>query len=170
LLCVSGNLDLTEGGAHPFPAVHTWGFTQHNQFFAVYDNHQRSVYQMQQRLRKHPFLALFDGADTNASTGVRDPSITPLQALFIMNDKFLHEQASLCAARLTLEEKEDAPRLDRAFRLLYSRPPQPDEAQMSLDYLTQLRAQLAARKLSPDQAWPSLVRALLGANEFVYLD
>ena len=31
LLYVSGDLDETIGGAHPFPPVHTWGFTQHNQ-------------------------------------------------------------------------------------------------------------------------------------------
>ncbi|NDA66068.1 MAG: DUF1553 domain-containing protein, partial [Verrucomicrobia bacterium] len=30
LLFVSGDLDETVGGAHPFPPVHTWGFTQHN--------------------------------------------------------------------------------------------------------------------------------------------
>ena len=52
MLFVSGDLDPTPGSAHPFPPVHTWSYTQHNQFFALYDNHQRSVYQMQQRLRK----------------------------------------------------------------------------------------------------------------------
>ena len=69
-----GGLRAKPGGEHPFPAVQTWGFTQHNQFFALYDTPQRSVYQMQQRLRKHPFFALFDGADTNSSTAVRPSS------------------------------------------------------------------------------------------------
>jgi hypothetical protein len=170
LLSISGDLDLTPGGVHPFPPVYTWGFTQHNQFFAVYENHQRSVYQMQQRLRKHPFFALFDGADTNSSTGVRDPSTTPLQSLFVMNDKFVHGQAARFAARLSAMESEDAPRVDRAFRILYARPPQPEELEMATDYLSRIRAQLAAKQLSPDEAWPSLIRALLGANEFFYLD
>ena len=170
MLFVSGDLDPTPGSAHPFPPVHTWSYTQHNQFFALYDNHQRSVYQMQQRLRKHPFLALFDGADTNSSTAMREPSTTPLQSLFMMNDKFAHEQAALFTARLMTAEHDDAARVDRAFRMLYARPPEPDEVRMATGYLNQIRSQLAAKKLPGDQAWPSLVRALLGANEFLYLD
>lgn len=170
MLFVSGDLDFTPGGAHPFPPVYTWKYTQHNQFFALYDNSRRSVYQMQQRLRKHPFFALFDGADTNSSTALREPSTTPLQSLFIMNDKFAHEQAAHLATRLSLLEKTDTARVDRAFRILYARPPEPAELSMATDYLSRIRAQLAAKKQSSDEAWPSLVRALLGANEFLYLD
>ncbi len=170
LLFVSGDLDESVGGAHPFPPVHTWGFTQHNQFFANYDNRQRTVYQMQQRLRKHPFLALFDGADPNSSTAVREPSTTPLQALFMMNDKFAHEQAAKFAARVQQGEPDEARQIERAFLALYARPPQPDELALAADYLTNLRTKLAAKKLPTDQTWPSLARALLGANEFLYLD
>ena len=170
LLYVSGDLDETVGGAHPFPPVHTWGFTQHNQFFANYDNRQRTVYQMQQRLRKHPFLALFDGADPNSSTAVREPSTTPLQSLFMMNDKFAHEQAAKFAARMTQGEADETRQITRAFLTLYARPPQPDELKLATDYLVNFREKLAAKKLPTDQAWPSLARALLGANEFLYLD
>jgi hypothetical protein len=170
LLFISGDLDPSPGGAHPFPPVYTWAFTQHHQFFAVYDNHKRSVYQMQQRLRKHPFLALFDGADTNSSTATREPSTTPLQSLFMMNDKFAHEQAAHFASRLTMIETDEARRVDRAFRMLYARPPEPEEIRMATDYLSQMRSQLAAKELSTDQAWPSLIRALVGANEFFYID
>jgi len=170
LLHVSGDLDATVGGAHPFPPVHTWGFTQHNQFFANYDNRQRTVYQMQQRLRKHPFLALFDGADPNSSTATREPSTTPLQSLFMMNDKFAHEQAAKFAARVQQGEPDEARQVERAFLALYARPPQPDELKMATDYLAQFREKLAAKKLPADQAWFSLSRALLGANEFLYVD
>ena len=170
LLYVSGDLDATVGGAHPFPPVNTWGFTQHNQFFANYDNRQRTVYQMQQRLRKHAFLALFDGADPNSSTATREPSTTPLQSLFMMNDKFAHEQATKFAARVQQGEADEARQIERAFLALYARPPQPDELALATDYLANFRAKLAAKKLPADQAWPSLSRALLGANEFLYLD
>ncbi len=170
LLYVSGDLDESVGGAHPFPPVHTWGFTQHNQFFANYDNRQRTVYQMQQRLRKHPFLALFDGADPNSSTAVREPSTTPLQSLFMMNDKFAHEEAAKFATRMTQGEPDEARQITLAFLTLYARPPQTDELAMATDYLANFRAKLAAKKLPADQAWPSLARALLGANEFLYLD
>jgi len=166
LLFVSGSLDLSPGGAYPFPPVHTWGFTQHKQFFASYDTPKRTVYQMQQRLRRHPFLALFDGPDPNGSTAVRQVSTTPLQSLFVMNDPFVHDCAAKFAARLMREGSNDSTRLERAFAILYARLPEPDEAQMATAYL----AQLSSRQLPPEQAWQSLSRALLAANEFLYLD
>ena len=61
LLAVSGRLDEHPGGPHPFPPQNKWGYTQHTPFQAVYDTNKRSVYLMTQRIRKHPFLALFDG-------------------------------------------------------------------------------------------------------------
>jgi hypothetical protein len=51
ILAVSGMLDHSDGGEHPFPAETTWRFTQHEQFFATYDTNRRSVYVMQQRLK-----------------------------------------------------------------------------------------------------------------------
>ncbi len=174
LLFVAGDLDASTGGAHPFPAVNTWSFTQHNQFFAVYDNKLRTVYQMQQRLRKHPFLALFDGADPNSSTAVREPSTTPLQSLFVMNDKFAHEQAALFSTRLVAAEPDETRRIERAFVTAYARPPLPEETQAAKDYLRQFSEKLTVRKTPaaqiPAAAWASLGRALLGANEFLYLD
>ena len=166
LLAVSGDLDPTPGGAHPFPAVHKWGFTQHNQFFASYDTPKRTVYQMQQRLRRHPFLALFDGADPNSSTAERQVSTTPLQSLFVMNDPFVHERAAKFAARVMREKSDDAARIERAFQILYARPPAPEETQMAAAHLTQL----AAKEFPAEKAWQSLSRALLAANEFLYLD
>jgi hypothetical protein len=162
LLFVSGGLDLTPGGAHPFPAVHTWGFTQHNQFFAVYDTKQRAVYQMQQRLRRHPFLGLFDGPDPNSSTATRQQSTTPLQSLFMMNDKFIHERAIDFSARITAVSNEDMRRMEVAFLTLFGRPPQPDELQLITAYL--------AKFPTSEKAWQSLSRALLASNEFIHLD
>src|SRR5262245_42979295 len=77
ILAVSGSLDRSMGGEHPFPPEPAWHFSQHNQFFAVYGANRRSVYLMQQRLKKHPFFEVFDGADTNATTDSRAQSVTP---------------------------------------------------------------------------------------------
>ena len=121
---------------------------------------------MQQRLKRHPFLALFDGADPNGSTATRQTTTTPLQSLFVMNDPFVHERAAKLGARLLRERPDDAARIERAFQILYARPPQPEETRMATDYL----AQCSAKSLPADQAWQSLTRALLAANEFLYLD
>ena len=71
MLAVAGNLDETRPGPHPFPPIETWHWTQHDAFKAVYPSNHRAVYLMTQRLVKHPYLAIFDGPDTNVSTEAR---------------------------------------------------------------------------------------------------
>jgi hypothetical protein len=100
ILAVAGDLDTKMGGPHPFPLETNFKYTQHQQFFAVYDNHQRSVYLMQQRQRKQPWLDTFDGADPNAGTAKRLPGETSLQALAMLNSAFLDEQAGALGARV----------------------------------------------------------------------
>ncbi|VTR93787.1 secreted protein containing duf1549 : Uncharacterized protein OS=Pedosphaera parvula (strain Ellin514) GN=Cflav_PD5224 PE=4 SV=1: PSCyt1: PSCyt2: PSD1 [Gemmata massiliana] len=174
LLAAAGNLDRSPGGAHPFPAMSTWNFTQHHPFKAVYETNKRSVYVMAQRFQRHPFFALFDGADTNASTDRRLTSTTPLQALYLMNDPFVHAQAKKFAERVCDESRNDTARIERAYTLLFGRAPTADEITAATDYLTKVRDKLKASgtpagKL-PAKAWESLARALFLSNEFVYLD
>jgi hypothetical protein len=173
ILAVSGNLDRTAGGPHPFPEQKTWDFTQHKPFKAVYESKRRSVYLMTQRFQRHPYLALFDGADTNASTARRITSTTPLQALYLMNDPFMHEQAKQFAGRLMRERSDDAGRVELAYLLLYGRRPEAQEHARALDYLQEVgeRTSAEVRKTSgPSAAWESLVRALWMSNEFVYVN
>src|SRR5687768_5426012 len=174
LLAVGGNIDLTCGTAHPFPPAHEWKYTQHNPFKAVYESNRRSVYLMTQRIQRHPFLALFDGADPSASTPARPTSTTPVQALYLLNDPFVHEQAKQIAARLLKEASDDEARLQRASQLLFARSFSKDEIASGLQYLAAIRPKLAELPTPPDQveqtAWSSYLRALVRLNEFVYLD
>jgi mono/diheme cytochrome c family protein len=174
LLAVSGTLDTSTGGEHPFPEPKKWDFTQHKPFKAVYDSNLRSVYLMTQRIQRHPFLALFDGADTNASTARRVTSTTPLQALYLMNDPFVHEQSAAFARRLLAERSDDEERVKLAWLLLFSRQPDANEREMATTYLAQVKKKLGAEKPSDEeritQAWQSLVRSLWMSNEFVYIN
>ena len=86
-------------------------------------HHQAQRLLMQQRIRRQPFLDLFDGADPNAVTGVRPFTTTALQALYTMNDPFFHEQADGLAVRVGMAYGTDAARLNYAFSLLYGRAP-----------------------------------------------
>jgi hypothetical protein len=160
LLVLGGNLDETMGGEHPFPPQTKWDFTQHKPFKAVYDTNRRSVYLMTQRIQRHPLMAIFDGPDTSASTGSRITSTTTLQALFFLNDPFVHDQAAGLAARLLKERSTDEDRIDLAYQLLFSRSPTTEEQQLGREYLAQ----------QIDKPWESYVRILLRTNEFVYLE
>src|SRR6185436_3191297 len=106
LLALSGELDREPGEGHPFPAENT-SFTQHTPFKAVYDSKKRSVYLMTQRIQRHPFLALFDGPDANASTPERANSTIPTQSLYFLNDPFFHARAESFARRLLAEPESE---------------------------------------------------------------
>jgi len=174
LLFVGGSLDESAAPEHPFPAQSTWNWTQHNPFVAVYETRRRSVYLMQQRIRKNVYLALFDGADPSSSTGVRLPSTTPLQALFLMNDPLAHREADAFAARLIAAAGDETARLTLAYAIAFNRAPDSDERVECAGFLSQYRAKLFDLKTPPAQlegkTWSALARALLGSNEFVYVD
>ena len=174
MLTVSGMLDRSPPKDHPFPDESDWRYTQHRPFVAVYETNGRSLYLMQQRIRKHPFLSIFDGADTNATTATRSPSTTPVQALFLMNDKLAHEAADKLAVRVAMAFNEDAKRIDYACRLCFGRPASEDEVAMGTQYLQSCRERLNSASIPWDQqgraALASYMRVLMSSNEFLYVD
>src|SRR5262249_12040821 len=169
-----GRLERTPGGPHPFPSIQSWGFTQHAPFLAVYDTNRRSVYLMTQRLKRHPFLALFDGPDPNATTPKRTDTTVPTQALFLMNDPFVHEQSAGFPQRLLAAEADDNARLRLALRLALGREPKEDEAQQALLFLESYRKQLNAAGVPAERqsarTWATYCRTLLTRNEFLFID
>jgi hypothetical protein len=110
---------------------------------------------------------LFDGADPNASTAIRSLSTTPLQSLFAMNDPFVHERAARLAAHLASVASEESKRLDLAFLTVYGRYRRGGRTCDIRRLLTRITEK---KKLPRDQAWNSLCRVLLTANEFLYVD
>jgi hypothetical protein len=174
LLAVGGNLERGIAGPHPFPPENTWGFTQHNPFQAVYPTNRRSVYLMTQRTRRHPFLALFDGADPNLSVGRRSSTTVPTQALFFLNNPFVHEQAVGLANRLLRHSGDDRARIAEAHRLAFGRPATTAEVAAGEDYLRRYVRELEAGGIPAEsrlpQAWASYAGVLLAGNEFLYVD
>ena len=174
LLVLSGQLETGPGGPHPFPAQKDWDFTQHKPFKAVYDSSRRSVYLMTQRIQRHPYLAIFDGADTSASTSSRGNSTTTLQALYLLNDTFVHDQAKNFTVRLEQAAPMTSARLDLAHQQSLGRPITSAERAAAENYLIQAKERLAAANIPTDQhdplAWQSYVRAIFRLNEFVYVE
>jgi mono/diheme cytochrome c family protein len=174
LLVLGGQLDRTPGGPHPFPEQTAWDFTQHKPFRAVYDTNRRSVYLMTQRIQRHPYLAIFDGPDTGASTAARTTSTTTLQSLYLLNDPFVHEQAKHFAARLLAARDDDRGRIELAYQLAFSRPPTAAEIDSGVAFLKQatelLQAGAIAASEQNSQAWQSFARSLFRLNEFVYVN
>ena len=173
LLVVSGRLDSSPGEGHPFPAVNTWGYSQHHPFTAIYESTKRSVYLMTPRLGRHPFLALFDGADANASTPDRAVTTVPTQALFWMNAPLLHEESQAFARRL-LDESDAKARIELAYRTALARRPDDAELVAGRGFVDRYLAGLEATDAPADQremlAWAAFARTLFASNEFLYID
>ena len=172
ILFVSGELDAVRAESHPFPTPINWGYSQHGPFSAVYDHNKRSIYLMTQRLKRHPFLALFDGADPNASTAERLGTTVPTQALFFLNDPFLHTKSEKFAARLQALAATEAEQIELASQLTVGRTPTEAERAEAIQFLHAYRSELAnlGQDHPESKALSAYLRTLFGSNEFLHLD
>jgi hypothetical protein len=174
MLWAGGRLELDRPGEHSFPPVEKWTWTQHSPFKAAYASLHRSVYLMTQRFVRHPFLSLFDGPDTNTSTDVRSSSIVPSQALFLLNNPFVTEQAEALARRLSDASCIAQKRVELACMLCWSRRPTAAEIERALAFIDRAKQKLNAENLPTDRiesdAWSSYARILLASNEFIHVE
>ena len=149
MLAVAGTLASTPGG----PATHDVAVPR------------RSLYLQTARWDRSGFAALFDAANPDASVERRDESTVAPQALWMLNNPFVLGVAGELAARLARELPGDsreiaAARVERAWRLLYGRAPEPDET----------AAALALVEAGGAAGWQDLAHVLLCTTEFVHVD
>ena len=163
LLTLSGTLALAMPEGHPFPAKRN-GLSQHNPFRANYEHQHRSVYLMVQRIQRRPLMAIFDGADPNASTGQRRLSNVPTQALYFLNNEFLHTHAAGFAKQLAATQDAGV-RIHRAHTLTLGRPATPVELAEAREFITAYTAAADEPK-----AWAAWCRVLLSSNEFLFVE
>jgi hypothetical protein len=169
LLAVSGKLTVFEGGPPVWPELPPEILVANPAFLddnaertkGWYPSAQerqavRSVYLVQKRTVKIPFLETFDLPDNAASCPRRNESIVAPQALSLLNSPLSIDASRAFADRLAkldgVEEK-----VDHAFALAFQRNPAPDEL-------------AACIELAERRGFSELCRALLNANEFVYID
>ena len=172
ILAVSGELDTAPAKEHPFPSPVSWGFSQHAPFSAVYDHDKRSVYLMTQRLKRHPYLALFDGADPNATTADRLSTTVPTQALYFLNDPFVHAKSMKLARRLLTHAPDEKNRIELAWQQSMGRLPGNVELQEAKEFLAAYRVELKSNGLDDleTRALAAYLRSLFGSNEFLHVD
>ncbi|MBC20350.1 MAG: hypothetical protein CMJ74_08840 [Planctomycetaceae bacterium] len=180
VLVVSGQLDFEPGGPHPFPHKRTFHYRQHEPFQETYTTNKRSVYLLQSRLRKIPFIDLFDGPDGNLPFPERRATTTPLQSLYLMNAPFMHQQSQLVADRIMRETENAQAGIDWAYRMLFGRHAEEEEIQAGADFFQQAIESIATSRQSKDQsggdmeterdAWAACVRSMFASNSFLYID
>jgi hypothetical protein len=162
-LQVSGKLDLKMGGPsvkqfHMSPGIHVTP----NVDYANFDpdspaNFRRSVYRFLFRTLPDPFMEALDCPDGSQATPVRGASVTAVQALAMLNDKFLVRQSEHIAARLSGQEQTVAAQVKEAYRLILLREPTPKEAEL-------------VRRYAEKHGLANACRVLLNSNEFMFID
>ena len=165
ILMVAGLLDRSVGQAHPFPPESSWNFTQHGPFYGVYEHRRRTIYTMQQRLKRNPFLALFDGPDPNSTTPRRQVSAVPTQALFLMNSEDVHWAAESIQQALSEDAEAPGNTVRLGFRQVLARDPTTAEVKRARRFLVRYSAQAGSR-----EAHNAFLRTLLIRNEFLFVD
>ena len=163
MLYFSGELDLTRGIRHPFRHRRTYYYRQHEPFSEFFPTNKRSVYIMQPRIQKHPYLDLFDGPDGNIPVSERKSTTTTLQALYLMNSEFVHEQSQAMAERWSADTQGREEFLDRASLTVFGRPREPGEAAQAETYF-------ASAAGAEEQKRAGFLRAMLSSNAFLFVD
>jgi hypothetical protein len=162
VLAASERLDRTIGG--PSVPVRTVG-----DFFGgglqpdrgpIDGDGRRSIYIRVRRNFPEPFLTVFDKPAPFTSFGRRNVSNVPAQALTLMNDPFVVEQAAAWAKRIVATPGTRSERISRMHREAFARPA--------------TEAELAAAEafLNPAdnvESWAEYAHTFFNVKEFLYV-
>jgi len=159
MLAVSGQLNPEMGGRsfRPFTT------SEHGStFYQLEDRDQpefnrRTIYRINVNSGKDPLLDAFDCPDPAVKTPRRTLTVTPLQALSMMNNSFVQRQAKYLAERMVQETSGDTGKaIELMYRYAFGRTATSSEVEQA--------RQLAAEFGMKEVAW-----TVLNATEFLYV-
>lgn len=120
-------------------------------------SHRRSIYRFIVRSQQQPFLTTMDCADPSMQVPKRNQTITSLQALSLLNNRFIVAMSNSFADRLENDAANIPDRMRRAVGLAFGRSPSEQEIQI----LTEFAA---------EQGLQNACRLIFNLNEFVFVD
>jgi hypothetical protein len=158
MLLVAGRLDRTSGGPTIRPGLSA-------DFDYVDRGSRRSVYVPVLRNSLPALFEVFDFPDPSSVVGRRNRSTVAPQALYMMNNPFVREQAATAAQRLLAGSPVNDDRaIVFAFQQTLGRVPTADEAALA-------RQVLAAGSDKPEvDRWTDLFQMLFASIDFRYCD
>ena len=136
--------------------------------------YRRSVYVQVRRSLPLGVLEAFDVAPAEPNCECRNSSTVTPQALLLMNNAFILEQAEAFAARLLREAGADPKaQVVRAWDLAFAAEPTAEEVAGALSFLARQTERFRGRKAKPaadprQQALATFCQALLSSNRFLY--
>jgi hypothetical protein len=162
ILLVSGKLNPKMGGPsfqdfvikHPEHSPH-YKYELHDPEDPA--SHRRSIYRFIVRSQQQPFLMTLDCADPSLAVEKRNQTITPQQALALLNNQLTLVMAKHFAARVGNLEVDPHRQTALAFRLALGRSPTPAELE-------------PLQRYGREHGLANLCRVLMNLNEFVFVD
>jgi Protein of unknown function (DUF1553)/Protein of unknown function (DUF1549)/Planctomycete cytochrome C len=132
---------------------------------------RRAIYILVRRSFRFPTLGAFDLPDNISSCPQRDITTVPNQALTMLNNRTVEEQAQKFAERLLREAgQEPEAVVDLAWKYIYGRSITADEREKTVDFLRAHTGNSSTK--SGDAMKPAveeLCLALFNTNEFIYM-
>ena len=111
----------------------------------------RSVYVPVIRNIPSRLFEVFDFPEASETHGSRDVTTGPSQALFLMNNDFVHIQAAIAAERLLTSHQRDPERVRHAFRQVLSRDPTQEESARALRHIRETATALESDPNSTEE-------------------
>jgi hypothetical protein len=160
----AGTLDLTLHGlpiAPPLDEQEQLGNYRKWPASTPEESNRRAIYLLVKRSFRFPMLSAFDLPDNISSCGRRDITTVPNQALTLLNNRTMQQQAAAFAARLRAETNGQLDAVPaRAWLHAYGRRVSADERTQALGFLQQRGGSWSAVA--------ELCLALFNTNEFIY--
>jgi hypothetical protein len=161
-LAVSGKLDLTMGGPGFMDFVIEHPEHSPHYEYGLYDpnnprTHRRAVYRFIVRSQPQPFMDTLDCADPSMSVPKREETLTSLQALAMLNNRFMIAMSQHFAERLAREQPTLPDQIARGFHLATGRTPTADELNELTNY-------------AQEHGIANACRVMLNLNELVFVD
>jgi len=178
VLRVSGELNPELGGLPAMPEINMEVALQPRMIqFSIAPAYQpspnpagrnrRSIYAYRVRGQADPLMEVFNQPSPNDSCERRDSSSVSPQALTMLNSDYMTKRSIAFALRLEREEADLASRLERAYRLAFSRPSEPGMTAKFAEYVAAMEAHHRSTspraETYPTQITRSLVEEFTGA-------
>jgi hypothetical protein len=136
-------------------------------------NGRRSVYIKNNLMEGPRFLCAFNFPGGKVATGRRDVTNVPAQALALLNDPFVVQQAGVWAERLVARtDASVGARVEHMFQVGLGRPPEPGERrrfEQTVARFAELHDLPAGGVLKSQAVWRDVAHTLFNLREFSYI-
>ncbi|MBT5705724.1 MAG: DUF1553 domain-containing protein, partial [Verrucomicrobia bacterium] len=135
-------------------------------------HHRRTIYQEVRRNFLSPMMVAFDAPIPHSTFGKRAVSNVPAQALILMNDPFVIDQAGRWAERLSRDGAgmSQAERVKHIYMEALGRQPTRSEGRHALEFISLQSAVYGNEAPSSTRPWADLCHVVFNVKEFIFLE